>query len=145
MRETFAGMHYILSKAPGGQDKRKATFRGMYLTGNESLTSREWIEDHIRSRGPLGELYPTKTWTAPNKPGCLKEGDTPAWFFFLPLGGNDPSDPTKPGWGGRFERQADGWYRDVPATESFDPRSTVSRHRAAFQQDFAKRMGWCLP
>jgi hypothetical protein len=33
----------------------------MYLTGDESLTSSEWIEQHIRSKGPLGALYPTKT------------------------------------------------------------------------------------
>jgi len=145
MRETFPGMHYVLSKAPEGQDKRQATFRGMYLTGNETLTSRQWIDENVRARGPLGELYPTKTWTAPNRHSCLKEGDTPSWFFFLPSGANDPADPTKPGWGGRFERQADGWYRDLPATDSFDPRSTVSRHREAFQRDFAKRMRWCLP
>ena len=145
IRETFPGLHYVLSKAPQGQDKRKATFRGMYLSGDESLTSRRWIDENIRSRGPLGELYPTKTWTAPNKHSCLKEGDTPSWFFFLPLGGNDPADPTKPGWGGRFQRQDDGWYRDLPATDGFDPRSTVARHRAAFQKDFAKRMRWCLP
>lgn len=117
----------------------------MYLTGDESLTSRQWIGENVRSCGPLGELYPTKTWTAPNEHGCLKEGDTPSWFFFLPLGGNDPADPTKPGWGGRFARQSDGWYRDLTATDSVDPRATVSRHRAAFQQDFAQRMRWCAP
>tara|TARA_R110002049_G_scaffold285698_4_gene466986 strand:+ start:113459 stop:114508 length:1050 start_codon:yes stop_codon:yes gene_type:complete len=143
IRGSFPGMHYVLSKATKGQDKRKATFRGMYLTGDESLTSRAWIDENIRSRGPLGELYPTETWTAPNHYGCLKEGDTPSWFFFLPAGGNDPDDPNKPGWGGRFERQADGWYRDLPESESFDPRSTVSRHRQAFQADFARRMRWC--
>ncbi len=143
MRESFPGMHYILNRAPEGQDKRKAIFRGMYLTGDESLTSRSWIDENVRSRGPLGALYPTKTWTAPNPHSCMKEGDTPSWFFFLPSGGNDPADPTKPGWGGRFQQQPDGWYRDLPATDGFDPRSTVSRHRPAFQADFAKRMRWC--
>ena len=96
MREEFPGLHYILSKAPAGRDKRQATFRGMYLTGDESLTSRDWVEDNVRSKGPLGALYPTKTWTSPNKHRCLKEGDTPSWFFFLPQGGNHPGDPTKP-------------------------------------------------
>ena len=116
----------------------------MYLTGDESLTSREWVEANIRSRGPLGALYPTKTWTAPNQHSCLKEGDTPSWFFFLPLGGNDPNDPAKPGWGGQFRREADGWYRDLEHTDSFDPRTTVSRWQADFQADFAKRMKWCV-
>ncbi len=145
MRKEFPGMYYVLSQAPKGQDKRQATFRGMYLTGDESFTSREWIDRHIRSRGPLGALYPTKTWTAPNRHSCMKEGDTPSWFFFLPLGGNQPADPTKPGWGGRFVKSDDGWYRDPPKTDDFDPRTAVSRWRPAFQADFAKRMQWCVP
>ena len=143
MRTEFPGMHYILDKAPGGEDMRMAVFRGMYLTGDESLTSREWIEQHIRSTGPLGALYPTKTWTAPNPHSCMKEGDTPSWFFFLPIGGNDPDDPGKPGWGGQFAKGEGGWYYDLPATETYDPRSAVSRWRPAFQADFALRMSWC--
>jgi hypothetical protein len=145
LREEFPGMFYILSKAPPGQDKRLGTYRGMYLTGDELLTSRDWVETHVRQTGPLGALYPTQTWTAPNPHACLKEGDTPSWFFFLPRGGNDPHDPTRPGWGGEHERQSDGWYRDRPATENFDPRTTVSRWRPEFQADFARRVSWCRP
>jgi hypothetical protein len=145
MRAEFPGMFYILAQAPAGRDKREGTYRGMYLTGDESLTSREWIEKHIRSTGPLGALYPTKTWTAPNPHGCLKEGDTPSWFFFLPLGGNDPNDPSKPGWGGQYQREPDGWWRDLPRRDDFDPRTTVSRWRPDFQRDFATRMSWCRP
>jgi hypothetical protein len=144
MRSEFPGMRYILAKAPPKHDKREGAYRGMYLTGDESLTSRDWIEQNIRSKGPLGALYPTKTYTAPNPHGCMKEGDTPSWFFFLPLGGNDPADPSKPGWGGQFQREADGWYRDLPAKEGLDPRTTVSRWRPDFQRDFAKRITWCL-
>jgi hypothetical protein len=144
MRGEFPGMQYVLSKAPQGHDKREATFRGMYLTGDESLTGRQWVDDNVRSQGPLGALYPTKTWTAPNKHSCLKEGDSPSWFFFLTRGGNDPRDPTKPGWGGRFQRERDGWYRDLPARDGFDPRHTVSRWRPEFQADFAQRMAWCV-
>lgn len=144
MREEFPGMRYILPRVAAGRDRREATYRGMYLTGDESLTSRAWVEANVRSRGPLGALYPVKTWTAPNKHGCLKEGDTPSWFFFLPLGGNDPTDPTKPGWSGQYQRQPDGWYGDLPATNTFDPRTTVSRWRPDFQADFARRMSWCV-
>ena len=144
MRGEFPGMFYILCKAPKGRDGREGVFRGMYLTGDESLTSREWIEKNVRSRGPLGALYPLRTATAPNKHGCLKEGDTPSWFFFLPRGGNDPADPTKPGWGGSFQREADGWYRDIPKTDDYDPRTTVSKYRGDFQADFARRMRWCV-
>ena len=145
MRAEFPGMHYVLAKAPAGRDRRESVYRGMYLTGDESLTSRAWIDEHVRSRGPLGALYPTSTWTAPNPHGAMKEGDTPSWFFFLPLGGNDPVDPSKPGWGGQFARDSDGWFRDPPPDGRHDPRTSVSRWRPDFQRDFAKRMSWCMP
>ena len=141
MRTEFPGLFYILSKAKPGTDKRNACFRGMYLTGDEDLTSRKWIDDNVRSTGPLGKLYPTKTWTAPNSHACMKEGDTPSWFFFLPAGGNNPNDPTKPGWGGRFYQADDGWFRDDRI--ELNPREEVSRWRPDFQKDFARRMSWC--
>ncbi len=144
LRTEFPGMHYILSKAPKGRDRREGAYRGMYLGGDESLTSRAWIEANILPRGPLGALYPLKTFTAPNPHGCLKEGDTPSWLFFLPSGGNDPADPTRPGWGGQYEKAPDGWYRDLPLTAERDPRETVHRWRPAFQADFARRMAWCV-
>ncbi len=145
MRAEFPGLHYVLASAQKGRDKREGTYRGMYLGGDESLTSRDWVERHIRSTGPLGALYPTRTWTEPNPHGCLKEGDTPSWFFFLPTGGNDPADPAKPGWGGQYRREPDGWWRDLPADKAAgsDPRTTVSRWRPDFQRDFARRMAWC--
>lgn len=141
MHAEFPGMFYILSKAAPGADKRTAAFRGMYLTGDVSTTSRDWINKNVRSTGPLGELYPIRTWTSPNPHSCLKEGDTPSWFFFLPTGGNDVSDPTKPGWGGQFYLADDGWYRDDKI--KMKPRESVSRWRPAFQKDFAERMSWC--
>jgi len=142
MHEEFPGMFYILSDARAGHDKRESSYRGMYLTGDESLTSREWVDKNIRSTGPLGMLYPTKTWTAPNKHSCLKEGDTPSWFFFLSKGGNVPSDPAHPGWGGCYQKSSDGRYRDRYGMDA-DPRESVSRWRPAFQKDFALRMSWC--
>jgi hypothetical protein len=145
MRGEFPGMFYILAMAPAGRDRREGVFRGMYLTGDESLTSLAWIDEHVRRRGPLGALYPVKTWTAPNPHGVMKEGDTPSWFFFLTSGGNDPRDPSKPGWGGQFVRQSDGWFRDRPAEGQADPRHSVSRWRPDFQRDFATRMAWCVP
>lgn len=145
MRTEFPGMAYILALAPPTRDKTEGTYRGVYLTGDESLTSRAWVGENVRNRGPLGALYPVKTHTVPNPHGCLKEGDTPSWFFFLPLGGNDPRDPSKAGWGGQYERQSDGWYRDLPAQPGFDPRTTVRKWRPDFQRDFARRTAWCLP
>jgi Protein of unknown function (DUF1593) len=143
MRVEFPGMSYILSTRREGRDKREGQYRGMYLGGDESLTSRDWIERNVRGTGPLGALYPVRTWTDPNPHACMKEGDTPSWFFFLPLGGNDPAKPAKPGWGGRYEKSPDGWWRDLREKPESDPRVEVSRWRPEFQKEFARRMAWC--
>lgn len=143
IRGEFPGLFYILASKPPGRDRRDGIYRGMYLTGDLSTTSRDWVEQNLHSTGPLGRLYPTATWTAPNPHACLKEGDTPSWFFFLPRGGNNPARPEQPGWGGRFLREPDGWYRDPPFRADYDPRTEVSRWRPDFQTDFALRMSWC--
>ncbi len=143
----FPGLFYVLNKAPGGRDMREAAFRGMYLGGDESLTSREWIDTHVRrDHGPLGVLYPPRTWTAPNPHASLKEGDTPSWFYFLPLGLSDPNHPDWGGWGGRFTRLRDRIYRDAHdrVGNVTDARATVWRWRPAFQADFQARMDWCV-
>ncbi len=144
LRATYPGLRYILAKSNPGRDKRDGCYRGMYLGGDESLTGRAWINKNIVSTGPLGALYPLKTWTAPNPEGCLKEGDTPSWFFFLPTGGNKPDDPTVPGWGGQFVHAPDGWWIDIPVTKGDEARATVHSHRPIFQADFARRMAWCV-
>ncbi|TNF46733.1 MAG: DUF1593 domain-containing protein [Bacteroidetes bacterium] len=138
---------YILAKAPEGVDKREGAYRGVYLGGDESLTSMEWLKENVlENHGPLGKLYPTKTWTAPNPHGVMKEGDTPSWFFFFENGLNIPDQPELGGWGGRFIKNEAGVYRD--ATDTFDDkteaRATVYRWRPDFQNDWAARMDWCV-
>jgi len=143
----FPGLFYVMSKAPKGHDKREAVFRGMYLGGDESLTSHEWMETNIRqAHGPLGPLYPTRTWTAPNPHSAIKEGDTPSWFYFLPNGLNNPLFPNWGGWGGRFVNTGNCIFRDAKdSVEAVtDTRSTVWRWRNAFQRDFQARMDWCV-
>jgi hypothetical protein len=143
----FPELFYILSIPPDGADRREAAYRGMYLGGNESLTSLDWVNTHVKiGHGPLGALYPLKTWTAPNPHGVLKEGDTPSWFYFLPNGLGDPEHPEWGSWGGRFRRAAGGLYRDAldPTVSASDTRVTVSRWRPAYQNDFQARMDWCL-
>jgi hypothetical protein len=154
MWEEFPGMFYILATAPKGADKRLGAFRGMYLGGDEALTSRDWIEKNVRQdHGPLGALYPTKTWTAPNPHGVMKEGDTPSWFYFLPNGLSDPDHPEWGSWGGRFELDStlgggrSRIYRDAPDAvdgKKPDPRAAVWRWRPAFQADFQARLDWCV-
>lgn len=145
--QEFPSLFYVLAKAPKGRDKREATFRGMYLGGDESLTSRKWIDENIRTgHGPLGALYPTRTWTAPNPHSAIKEGDTPSWFHFLSVGLSDPERPDWGGWGGRFQRNSDGVWRDAHDTVDgvTDARTAVWRWRDAFQRDFEARMDWCV-
>ena len=145
--EEFPDLFYIMSKAPEKHDMREGAYRGMYLGGDEALTSREWVDANVRrDRGPLGALYPTKTWTAPNPHGCLKEGDTPSWLYFLPTGLSDPAHPEWGCWGGRFQPAGRGLYRDAADSvgKATDARATVWRWRPAFQADFAARMVWCV-
>ena len=140
-------LFFILSIAPKGQDMRKGAYRGMYLGGDESLTSRDWVDRHVRKdRGPLGALYPTSTWTAPNPHSTLKEGDTPSWFYFLPTGLGDAAHPEWGSWGGRFHNVKGGLYRDEKDSvgEVTDARATVWRWRPAYQADFAARAEWCV-
>jgi hypothetical protein len=147
LRQEFPGLFYVLSFAPKGHDKREGAFRGLYLGGDESLVSRDWMETHLRqNHGPLGALYPSQTWTAPNPHSAMKEGDTPSWFYFLPHGLNDPARPEWGGWGGRFTRTAEGIYRDAHDTvgDVTDARATVWRWRPAFQADFQARLDWCV-
>jgi hypothetical protein len=147
INENFPDLFCVLAMAPAGRDKREGAYRGMYLGGDESLTSRDWVDSHVRKdRGPLGALYPTKTWTAPNPHATLKEGDTPSWFYFLQTGLGDAAHPEWGGWGGRFHKEKAGLYRD--ATDSVgdvtDARASVWRWRPAFQADLAARTQWCV-
>ncbi len=147
MRAEFPGMFYVLADAPKGRDKREGAYRGMYLGGDESLTSLEWLHKNaVREHGPLGALYPLRTWTAPNPHSALKEGDTPAWFYFLRNGLQDAAHPEWGGWGGRFERREASLYRDArdAVGKVVDARSTVSRWRADYQADFQARLDWCV-
>ena len=140
-------LFYILNRASLQEDKRNAVFRGMYLDGNEQLTSLDWLKENvIENHGPMGALYPQKTWTAPNPYGAMKEGDTPSWFYFLPNGLNVPEHPEYGGWGGRFEPMENQYFNDATDTWNglSNARVTVARWREDFQQAFAARMDWCV-
>ena len=154
--ENFPELFYIVGAADPndvsgrrqtGPDRRLSAYRGMYLGGDIALTSREWVDTNIRTNhGPLGALYPVKTFTAPNPHAALKEGDTPSWFYFLRNGLNDPEHPEWGGWGGRFRQIRPNLYNDSPDTVEGvnEARATVWRWRPAFQNDFQARMDWCV-
>jgi hypothetical protein len=145
--EQFPDLFYVMGKPLPGRDKREASYRGMYLGGDESLTSLAWLDEHVRqNHGPLGALYPAKTWTAPNPHSALKEGDTPSWLFFRPIALQDPAHPEWGGLGGRFQRAERGLWRDVPDVIDGkpDPRASVWRWRPVVQRDFQARLDWCV-
>ena len=145
IRDNFPDLFYILDHARDG-DKMHSCYRGMFIGGDESLTSREWIDKHVRHHhGPLGEFYPPETWTGPNPNSALKEGDTPSWFYFYQNGLNVPSEPEFGGWGGRFSPNGK-YYQDVEDTvgDETSGRATVWRWRPAFQNEFQARMDWCV-
>jgi hypothetical protein len=118
--------------------------RGMYQLGDESLMSVEWMDTHVRmNHGPLGTLYPPKTWSPPNN--AMKEGDTPTWFYLVPNGLGDPMEPTWGSWGGRFVK---GPVRYEDAEDTLwgitNERVCIARWRPHFQADFQARMDWCV-
>jgi hypothetical protein len=145
--ENFPDLFYVLSKHPPGKDKREGGYRGMYLGGDESSTSTEWLDKHLRKdHGPLGALYPVNTWTAPNPHSALKEGDTPSWFYFLTNGVNDPAHPEWGGWGGRFRHEKQGLWLDAADQVGREQHARVNvwRWRPVFQNEFAARADWCV-
>ncbi|GHB85558.1 DUF1593 domain-containing protein [Persicitalea jodogahamensis] len=120
-----------------------AAYRGMYMTGDESLTTNEWVLSHVvRNHGALGAQYPAD---ASGKQG-MKEGDSPSFLALLPNGLNVPERPDWGGFGGRFRVLRKNLYTDAADFREGvrNERLSVSRWRMHFQNDFAARMDWCV-
>jgi hypothetical protein len=145
IRENFPNLFYILDHDPKG-DKWESCYRGMFYGGDESLTSRAWIDENVRrDHGPLGAFYPPETNTNKNPHGALKEGDTPSWFYFYPNGLHVPAQPDYGGWGGRYAHNGRFWQDAADTVDGeTSGRATVYRWRPSFQNDFAARMDWCV-
>jgi hypothetical protein len=120
--------------------------------------SDEWVNANIRSKGPLGKLYPF--------PCCIHEGDTPSFLGLVDNGLASSMSPAYGGWGGRYVwRQPYGETRpfwtqggdSYPGRDSSrdtvvgvdgqrytSDQATIWRWRKAFQNDFAARMDWTI-
>jgi hypothetical protein len=166
IRKEFPALFYIvLPSSPDSGNYREATWTGIsgdvyYRNGagaDGTTVTNEWLETHIRAKGPLGRHYPRFAF--------IMEGDTPA---FLGLTGNGLAsfrNPSWGGWGGRYiVRQPYGetrpiWtqggdmFRRVSSQDEvvgIDGRTHVSdqatiwRWRQAFQHEFAARMDWSV-
>lgn len=145
VRDSFPSLFYVYGyRREGGSFD--SGYRGMFLGGDLDTLSKEWIYAHVKSgHGPLGEVYPDRAWTQDNPHMCIKEGDTPSFFYFLPNGLQDPAEPGWGGWGGRFGPVGHYW-QDLPDTmnDVTSYRVAVWRWREHFQNDFAARADWAV-
>lgn len=164
IRREFPNLHYIVT--PSSADSGEylyATWTGIsgddyYRNGqgaDGSTVTNEWLETNIRTKGPLGKLYP--------KLAFIMEGDTPAFLGLTNNGLNSHRNPSWGGWGGRYIwRQPYGethsiWtqggdmFRRVTSQDSVigtdgktyvSDQATIWRWRTAFQHEFAARMDW---
>jgi hypothetical protein len=133
IRKNFKDVFYILSNV---------SFRGMYLGGDQTTVSKEWVEDHIKSNpSPLAQLYPNYAVGGlyGDRLG-IKEGDTPSFLYLL---NGDPEDPTGESWGGSFKKVENTNHFVDGTKEDFSVATeTVYKWREDFQADFLKRLSW---
>jgi Protein of unknown function (DUF1593) len=167
LRREFPTLHYIaLPSSANGEQYAYATWTGISgdrfyknAPGADFETfSREWVDAHIRSRGPLGKLYPY--------PCCIHEGDTPAFLGLIDNGLASAMSPAYGGWGGRYVWRTfygetrPSWTQGgdsypgrgnskdtvtgIDGQAHTTDQATIWRWRRAFQHDFAARMDWTI-
>jgi Protein of unknown function (DUF1593) len=167
LRREFPSLRYVASPSTqNGEEYYRATWTGISgdlfyrnAPGADFTTfSDDWVNANIRSKGPLGKLYPT--------PCCIHEGDTPSFLGLIDNGLASAMSPAFGGWGGRYVwRQPSGETRPLwtqggdsyPGRDSSrdtvtgsdgktytSDQATIWRWRVAFQHDFAARMDWTV-
>lgn len=160
IRKNFPGLFYIVS--PGfwaGNGYGHATWPGISGRGaagaDFSIVTNEWLDAHIRAKGPLGAQYPRVEY--------LMEGDTPSFLYLLDNGLNSPEHPDWGGWGGRYElytprmrkwfaepetrpiwSDAEDEAQGIDGKQYTSNQATIWRWRQAYQNDFEARMDWTI-
>ena len=168
IRREFPALHYIaLPSTPDGDQYAYATWTGISgdrfyknAPGADFTTFTDaWVNANVRSKGPLGKLYPV--------PCCIHEGDTPV----VPrpdrqrprelhesrptAGGADGMSGARstasraPFWtqGGDSFPGRDNSKDTVTGADGkmyTSDQATIWRWRTAFQHDFAARMDWTI-
>ena len=103
IRREFPDLFYIVSpSSQDGADYARATWTGIagdvyYRNGagaDFTTVTNEWLEENIRSKGPLGARYPEYMF--------IMEGDTPSFLGLIPNGLQSGEHPNWGGWGGRY-------------------------------------------
>lgn len=117
-----------------------SAFRGMYMTGDQSMQDGDWVRANIHGNGPLSERYQLHG----HGTNGMKEGDSPSFLGLLANGLNVPDQPEWGGWGGRYRRLRGNLYIDAPdfLDGTLNERHSVARWRKAFQSDFIARVQW---
>jgi hypothetical protein len=166
IRREFPDLFYIVQPStPTGGESYYATWTGIsgdvyYRNGggaDGTTVTNEWLDEHIRSKGPMGKLYPRFAF--------IMEGDTPSFLELIDNGLSSWQRPDWGGWGGRYlYRQSYGethpiWTQGgdefsrvtsqdtvtgVDGREYVSDQATIWRWRNAFQNDFAARMEWTV-
>lgn len=164
IRRNFPGLFYIVT--PGvnaGGGFHHATwiaiggdkFHGRFGGADFDLVTNEWLDRHVRSKGPLGAEYPH--WE------FMMEGDSPSFLYLVNNGLNHPERPDWGGWGGRYELytpRREKWFLEEETrpiwTNVQDEvlgkdgewhttnHATIWRWREAYQNDFSARMDWTV-
>lgn len=164
LRKTFPDLFYICSPgmADGGayhfgtwSGISGDNFWGRFGGADFSLVDNPWLDEHVRSKGPLGAQHPHTKY--------LLEGDTPSFLFLIRNGLGNPERPDWGSWGGRYEFYTPPPHRRLlePETRPFwtdaqdevtgvdgkwhtTNHATIWRWRSAYQNDFAARMDWTI-
>ena len=146
-RVNFPELFWIAS-IHGPQQYSLATWTGIsaaYPGADPEPVSLQWLARNIRSKGPLGRVYPAVAF--------IMEGDSPSFLYLIPNGLGSPEHPDWGSWGGRYTRisqYAGLWSNSTDTVEgnggiqATTAQATVWRWRSAFQNDFAARMLWSV-
>ena len=166
IRKEFPGLYYIVQPSDEKSGEYMyATWTGIsgdryYRNGagaDFTTVTNEWLEANIRSKGPMGKMYPRFAF--------IMEGDTPSFLGLIDNGLGSWRRPDWGGWGGRYvfrqphgethpiwTQGGDEFFRSTSQdtvvgmdskTYSSD-QATIWRWREAFQHDFAARMSWTV-
>ncbi len=167
IRNNFPDLFYIVCpSSPDGAQYALATWTGIAgdvyydnAPGADYTTvTNAWLDEHIRSKGPLGKAYPWYLF--------IMEGDTPSFLNLIPNGLASHQHPNWGGWGGRYvyrtyygessplwTQGGDSYPGSVNSKDRVvgvdgktyaTDHATIWRWREAFQHDFAARMAWTI-
>ena len=152
---------------------RWATSENLSDESREKLSSA-WMEEHLeKNHGALMDKYVTwgdgtylegeedpdqygsneallgdeTLWVghAYERYDFLSEGDSPAWFFVIPIGLRNMEDISYGGWSGRYALKGS---KDIPNARLYQAakgdKLGIAQWIAGIQSDFAMRADWCV-